>query len=124
RVLAAVGAGVEHQRVPLEEFVLVLLDNRLAGARVALPVELLQRVARPIVAQADEFLGVTDRSGKRDAAELKAARAREGKLRKAVALGQRDQAIGRGNARKAAHQAEEVGARGGEPGELDAPAPP
>src|SRR4029078_9197969 len=74
RVLAITRPGVEDERVALEEFVLVVLDDRLAGAREALPVQAMQRIARAVVPQREKLLRVADRGRQRHPALLELAR--------------------------------------------------
>src|SRR5260370_8085170 len=108
----------------LVELVLVFLDDRRAGARGALPIDLLQRIARPVAGQADEFLGVADRGGERHAALLEAPAGGERKRRQPVALRQRDHRALRCDSRDAAGEAERIGARERRAGKLDAAAAP
>ena len=107
----------------LEEFVLVLLDDRRAGARIALPMHALQRIARPILAQADELFRVADRCSERHAALLEAALAGKRDGRQPIALRQRDHATRCGDPGEAANKAERLGARKLHGVELEASAP-
>ena len=107
--LFRIGVGVQHQRVALEKFVLVFAHHRLAQAREAFPVDALQRIAGPVFAQADEFLGVADRSGKRHAAMLVAPRARQAHRRQRVAARQYGELVGERHARERQRQAERIG---------------
>ena len=90
------GKRVEHQAVARVVRVLELLDDRAAGAGPAFPVDLAQRVARAVVAQADEFAGVADRVGVGLAGDLESGTA-----------GQLDR-----RQRKAARQDQQGGRRG------------
>src|SRR6185369_6647943 len=122
-VFALLRSRVEHQRVALEELVLVFLHHRPAGAGVALPVDPLHRVARAVVAQREEFLRVADGIRERNAAWLELAPSRQRDFRQAVAARQRHQARRERQAREPPYQAERVGAADGEARHLDPAAP-
>ncbi len=67
-----------------------------AGARVGFPVDALQRIAGAVVAQPEEFLGIADRGGERDAAVLVAARPGQRERRQRIAPRQHDEVRLRG----------------------------
>jgi hypothetical protein len=87
-------------------------------------VHALQRVARAVVAQGDELLGLADRGRERHAALLVAAGAGQGDSRETVAPREHRHVRGRPGAHQAPHQTERVGAGERDAGELDPPAPP
>ena len=105
--------------MPHEELVLVLLHHGPADARQALPVDAAQRVARPVVAQRDELLGVADRLGERDTAPLVAARTGEPEGRHRVALRQDQQRTRERDRAERVQQAERVRSRERDGGQLE-----
>src|SRR5687767_1145897 len=86
---------VKDERVPNEKLVLKLLDNRFAGARPALPMNMAHRIAAAILAQRDEFLGLADRTGEGNAALLVFERARQRDWRQRVTARENDDGVWR-----------------------------
>ena len=98
----------------LEVFILIFTHHRLARARVAFPVDALQRVTRPVIAQADELFRVADVRRQRHAARLITARTRQRNRWQRVAARQHQYVCRCVDSCQSAHQAQRIGARHGD----------
>src|SRR6266404_3047312 len=86
------------------------------------PVDSLERIARAIVAQREELLGVANRRRQRDAAGLVAARPRQRQRRQRIAAGEDHEGVRQLVWVQRAHEAEGVGTADAEAAKRRSPA--